>query len=571
MIFERNSAITAFDFAPRFQGSGLTFALHQFGSTTNHTTTSGAAVSPSAVLVVADASAFSVGDYLTPSGGTGRARVKTKGGNTLELDNALTWSNGANVAKYAIGAGSVPGLSLSSAGLLTGTPTNNGTTTDLFVRATAGDGTNVDSSVFQITITDPPLPVTFTGFLSDQNYVVGQAIPTIATGAQFANETAYNVTETGLPPGLSLNTSTGDITGTPTVVGTYLCRVEATGSGDPDQSNYFTLTIVAEQSYGLTIPDFGEGLHPAQSVAFEEDITTIVLGASGTHGVLFGCLVTAQAPPSMTLDVSRGGVLSSGNLVPVPETTVTLTDPDAGMHRTDLIVVSSEGIVDVRPGLAVSIGGTDAPKPGAREPGDVALAMVYVPDGATSVTTLYRYDKRLLRTQGPLLIDKVYTPLVINDSAEEQVLYAKVIPAALMGQGRAIRFRTGGTLLLNDGSPTVKFEFLYGNTSLFADISGAATADTDRVVWTADVIVVAQSGAQQVLMGHLAISTLGSKTAPTSGQGDAFDSSGGARPIYGKTFVDSTTENQIFELRATLSVPSPSNEITREFATAELI
>ncbi len=56
------------------------------------------------------------------------------------------------------------------------------------------------------------------------------------------NTTSYSVFSGALPTGLSLNTSTGAITGTPTAQGSYSFVIRATGSGG--NTNTSTLTIV---------------------------------------------------------------------------------------------------------------------------------------------------------------------------------------------------------------------------------------------------------------------------------------------------------------------------------------
>src|SRR5436305_5066434 len=54
------------------------------------------------------------------------------------------------------------------------------------------------------------------------------------------NPTSYNAT--GLPPGLSVNTSTGLISGTPTTAGTYSVTISATNAGGTGSAT-LTLTI----------------------------------------------------------------------------------------------------------------------------------------------------------------------------------------------------------------------------------------------------------------------------------------------------------------------------------------
>src|SRR5439155_21188355 len=86
------------------------------------------------------------------------------------------------------------------------------------------------------------------------------------------NPTSYNAT--GLPPGLSVNTSTGLISGTPTTAGTYSVTISATNAGGTGSAT-LTLTI-----------------KPAAPVI------TSPLTATGTVGVAFSYPITATNNPT---------------------------------------------------------------------------------------------------------------------------------------------------------------------------------------------------------------------------------------------------------------------------------
>src|SRR5204862_2251562 len=85
--------------------------------------------------------------------------------------------------------------------------------------------------------------------------------------------TSYN--ETGLPAGLSVNTSTGLISGTPTTAGTYAVTISATNSGGTGSAT-LTLTI-----------------NPPPPPVIQPPLT-----ATGQVGVAFSYSITAANNPT---------------------------------------------------------------------------------------------------------------------------------------------------------------------------------------------------------------------------------------------------------------------------------
>ncbi|GGH15913.1 hypothetical protein GCM10007352_24990 [Mucilaginibacter phyllosphaerae] len=130
----------------------------------------------------------------------------------------VTNYNSTNVQKYtgsyySISPALPAGLTLNPVtGIITGTPTAATTATSYTVTGTNANG----SGTAIINITVNPLPPTIS-YVSPQTYTVNTAITAL-------NPTTTNsptsFTTTGLPAGLSLNPTTGQITGTPTTIST---------------------------------------------------------------------------------------------------------------------------------------------------------------------------------------------------------------------------------------------------------------------------------------------------------------------------------------------------------------
>lgn len=172
-----------------------------------------------------------------------------------------------------------PGLTLNtSTGAITGTPTVANT---WFTTITATNSCGTGSAIVIITIGPANAPPMITSLYDVEpwdpnpaNIAVGTNVLGGTVGTPF---TTYQITATGsptsfaavlMPPGLSLNTSTGAITGTPTVAGTWFTTISATnasGTGNaviivtiaPQPSsriiNFSTLAAAGPASQTLTL------------------------------------------------------------------------------------------------------------------------------------------------------------------------------------------------------------------------------------------------------------------------------------------------------------------------------
>jgi len=315
-----------------------------------------------------------------------------------------------------------------------------------------------------------------------------------------------------------------------------------------------------------TLPNKGALFNDTQSILFQEYIDVLVAGINGIDCVLAGCDVTAQSTPDMTLAVAKGAVLTNGVLKPVTAGNVTIGTANATNPRIDLVVVDSTGAKQVRAGTAAA-----SPKPPARSSNDVVLAAVYIPANDTSIETDHFVDMRVLRQQGPIVIHKTTSPVTFNTTLAIQTYLSLTIPNGLFLSGRVLRVRCGGNYLSNSGTPTWTLTIAYGGTTLFADASGATTADTDRGAWMLDFDLTAQANNDQALSGHLRFQTPGAKTAATTGRGDVAATSHINTPLDGSAAVDSNAADRTLTVQWTMSVSNASVETVMEYATVELL
>lgn len=118
------------------------------------------------------------------------------------------------------------GLALNTTtGVITGTPTTAGT---FVVALTAANSAGTSNAQLTITVAPAPVAPTITS-ATNASATVGQPFPAYtitATGVPTPN----SFSATGLPAGLSVNATTGAITGTPTVFGSFPVTIAATNT-----------------------------------------------------------------------------------------------------------------------------------------------------------------------------------------------------------------------------------------------------------------------------------------------------------------------------------------------------
>ncbi len=171
---------------------------------------------------------------------------------------------------YSITAGTLPtGLSLNTGtGLISGTPTGVGMTT-VTVGATNATNTGTQTLTFNVTLGVPIITSVATA-----NGQTGVAFTYNTTALN--TPTSYSLTGS-LPTGLSFNTSTGVISGTPTVVVTTMSTVMITATNATGMSTALSLTI---------------------NIAVSAPTVTSAGTASGTAGVAFSYTIVGDNLPS---------------------------------------------------------------------------------------------------------------------------------------------------------------------------------------------------------------------------------------------------------------------------------
>ena len=164
----------------------------------------------------------------------------------------LAASGGTPAYAWSVAAGSLPtGLSLSSAGVIAGTPTASGSYTFTVAVHDSGNPALSQTAVETISIAPAPLKITTSALpagASGTSY--SQAMQ--ATGGSPSYQ--WSLKSGSLPTGLTL-TSAGAISGTPSVTGsfTFTARVSDTSNPVQTASAVLTLSIAAAAANPLSI------------------------------------------------------------------------------------------------------------------------------------------------------------------------------------------------------------------------------------------------------------------------------------------------------------------------------
>ncbi|MEK7413776.1 MAG: putative Ig domain-containing protein, partial [Planctomycetota bacterium] len=249
---------------------------------------------------------------------------------------------------YVVTSGALPlGMALTMAGELGGTPTQSGIFS-FTVSVTNASGSCTGSQAYQLRV-DCPLIAISPGTLTGGT--VGTVYSQMFTASGITGSYTFSTDEGNLPPGLTINSGTGVLSGTPTQAGTYDIPIRATHTA----SGCFGIV-----SFTLTITCPAISITPATLTAgtvgaiYNHSLTA----SGGTAGYTFALAVGSSLPAGLSL--GSGGAISGMPSVPGTFTfTVNVTD-NYGCMGSALIslTINCQTITVSNPGLNTGTVGT---------------------------------------------------------------------------------------------------------------------------------------------------------------------------------------------------------------------
>ncbi|WP_093286165.1 putative Ig domain-containing protein [Pseudoxanthomonas sp. CF125] len=252
-------------------------------------------------------------------------------------NQTISASGGTAPYTRAITAGALPaGMSLSGAGILSGTPTAGGTF-NFTVTATdssTGTGPYTGSRAYSLTINAATVVLPATTLANGTLATAYSATLNPASGGTAPY--AYALTAGALPPGLSLS-SAGALSGTPTANGTFNFSVTATdsstGTGPYTATQAYALTIVEiaplANAVSATV-GYGSAANAITLNITGGTPTSVAVGTAPTHGtaIASGLSITYQpnagyaGPDSFTYTATN----AAGTSAPATAT-ITVSNP----------------------------------------------------------------------------------------------------------------------------------------------------------------------------------------------------------------------------------------------------
>jgi hypothetical protein len=279
-------------------------------------------------------------------------------------------TTGGNAVSFSA-TGLPAGLSISaSSGTISGTPTTAGNFT---VNVTATDSEALAASAtFSWTVTNT-VTVSNPGA---QSSLSGTAIHAVSASATDTSSTATisSYSATGLPPGLSISSSTGSISGTPTTAGTYSVKVTATDSAAFTGSATFAWTV----TNNISVTNPGN-----QSSLSGTAIPTLAISASDTSSTTSLTYAATGLPAGLSISAITGAITGTPTTAGSNPVHLTVTDTGGFSANASFTWTVTNNVSATSPGNQSSVSGSAVAPLTVPVSDTSSTATVAISDGGT--------------------------------------------------------------------------------------------------------------------------------------------------------------------------------------------
>ncbi len=392
----------------------------------------------------------------------------TAGQVSTAYTQSVTASGGTGPYTYAVTSGALPaGLTLNTnTGDISGTPTTAGTANFTITATDANNDTG--SAAYSLLINAAPATITLSpaaGSLTAGQ--VSTAYTQSVTASGGTGPYTYAVTNGALPAGLSLDTGTGDISGTPTTAGTANFTITATDANNDTGSAAYSLQINAAPVTITLSPAAGSLTAGQVGTAYSQTFT-----ASGGSGSYSYAVTSGALPAGLSLD-TNGALTGTPTTAGTANFTITATDAnnDTGSAAYSLLINAAPVTITLSPAagsLTAGQVGTAYSQTFTASGGSGSYSYAVTSGALPAGLSL---DTNGALTGTPITAGTANFTITATDanSATGSAAYSLLINAA-----PASNVATLGNLVLSQGTLTPGFAS--GTTSYTASVGDAVTS-----------------------------------------------------------------------------------------------
>jgi hypothetical protein len=618
------------------KNQGVTWSLASAGTLSNVTTTSvtyNAPAGPLTATVTDHLTATSVADKtksvtltitITPAPTITTTSPLPAGVNGTPYSQQLAASGGAGTLSFALSGGTMlpAGLTMSSSGLITGTPSGSNVTANFTVTVSdQGTGTPAATASKGLSIHIAPAPVLLftTTTLKNGNTNVPYSDAVVTSGG--IAPVTFSITAGALPHGLLLNATTGAITGTPDTTannfGTFRFTVQATDKAIPPQtpSQSLSITIIppALSITNATLPNGQVGINYSGTVQASGGFPPLVysvnagsalpngLSIDSATGAITGKPTVANPTATFTIQVKDAAAqvkTQAYTVVIAPAISVALTTPPPANLQATLTVQVAATVSNDAGGLGVDWSvtcgsascGAFSPTHTASGANTTYTAPAAVPTGGTVTITAKSTADPTKSASGvttitppPIIVTFVMAPPsslqvstsvmvsahVANDVTSAGVDWSVTCGSASCGSFTVVHTASDATTTF-----TAPASVPTGNT---VTIKATSTANATKSVSSATTITLAppisvaitQQPASSLVVGGTAMVTATVTNDPATGGGVDWTVTCGSAGACGSFSLTHTASGAATVYTAPASVPTGNTVTIKATSTAD--